>query len=139
MGIHGSRADEDTAAGGAGPVTCAVCGAPALPERGACAFCLSPVAGTGDAEGLLDYVGRVIPRARTRRGLLGRGPVRRLVVVAGGERFTGRLRKSGLELAPEAAPAAWSARLAAALAEDAAADHELRQALARAGWALRRP
>ena len=120
---------------------CRVCGAPALPVDGACAFCQSPLdahgEGVGEGEGLLDYVADHVPSARVRRGLLRRGPVRRLQVTAGGTRFTGRLRKDELELAPEADPTAWAYNLVRALAADAAADHELRHALARSGWALR--
>ena len=116
-----------------------MCGAPALPVEGACAFCLSSLGVEGSGGGLLDYVARVVPRARARRGLFRRGPVRRLLIAADGEPFSGRRRKDGLELAPDPDPAAWAYRLAGALAADSAADHELRWALTRAGWALRRP
>ncbi len=79
------------------------------------------------------------PGARARRNLLGRGPVRHLEVTAGGERYSGRLRKNGLELAPEADPALWAAGLVAALARAAGRDHEVRRALSRSGWALSVP
>lgn len=117
-------------------MTCSVCGAPALPVDGACAFCQSPLAEEGEGEGLLDYVAAHVPTARGRRGLIGRGPVTRLRVEAGGRRFSGRLRKGELELEPESDPRAWAHELVRALAADAAADHELRRALTRSGWSL---
>ena len=117
-------------------MTCQVCQAPALEVEGACAFCHSPLAGSGDAGGLLDYIAAHVPRARARRNLIGRGPVRRIELSAAGTLFKGRLRKEELELLPEPEPAAWAAELVSALARDAAADHELRRALSRSGWAL---
>jgi hypothetical protein len=117
-------------------VSCEVCGAPPLAIDGACPFCHSPLERSGGGEGLLDYLAAHVPAARARRNLLGRGPVRRFELTAGGTVFKGRLRKDELELAPEAEPAPWAARLVSALARDATSDHELRRALSRSGWAL---
>jgi hypothetical protein len=117
-------------------MTCEVCQAPALQVEGACAFCHSPLAASGEGDGLLDYVAAHLPRARVRRNLIGRGPVLRIEVSAAGTLFKGRLRSDQLELIPEPEPARWSANLVLALARDAAADHELRKALSRSGWAL---
>lgn len=117
-------------------MTCPVCGAPALPVDGACVFCGSPLREDGGGEGLLDYVAAHLPAARVRRGVLGRGPVRRLDVRVGRERFSGRLRGEELDLEPEEDPTAWAHALVAALAAEATHDHELRRALTRSGWSL---
>jgi hypothetical protein len=119
-------------------LTCDICAAPALAIDGTCPFCRSPLEQSGDGEGLLDYLYAHVPAVRARRNLVGRGPVRRVEVVAGGTVFKGRLRGDHLELAPEAEPSRWAARLVSALAGDAATDHELRGALSRSGWALTR-
>lgn len=115
---------------------CEVCRAPALEVEGACAFCRSPLSASGDAGGLLDYIAAHLPRARVRRNLIGRGPVRRIELTASGTLFKARLRNDRLELVPEPQPEHWAADLASALARDAASDHELRRALSRSGWAL---
>ena len=88
--------------------------------------------------GLLDYLALHLPNARTRRGgLLGRGPVQRFELQAGGERFAARFRKGELVLAPALAAPAWTERLLVALSREAAADAEVRRAVSRSGWALR--
>ncbi len=116
---------------------CQVCGAPALPRGGACVFCRSPLADGRAPADLLDYLAERIPGAAARRGLFRRGPVRELVVQAGGERFRARLRRGRFRLEPPLAEAEWVERLLQGLAADASADHDLRSALSRAGWALR--
>lgn len=118
--------------------TCEVCSAPALPLAGACVFCRTPLSEQPpELAGLLDYVAARLPVAEARRGLFGRGPVRRLRVEASGERFQARFRRHGLVLEPELAPAAWVDRLLAALSRRAASDGDVRAAVSRAGWALR--
>ena len=88
--------------------------------------------------GLLDYLALHLPKARTQRsGLLGRGPVQRFELQAGGESFAGRFRKGELVLSPVLAPPAWTERLLVALSREAAADAEVRRAVSRSGWALR--
>jgi hypothetical protein len=119
-------------------VICEVCSAPAVPLDGACVFCRSPLDdGRANASDLLDYVGERVSPARVRRGLFGRGPVRRFEVEAGGERFGARLRSAELTLRPDLELPLWVDRLLAALSRDAAADAGLRSAMTRAGWRLR--
>ena len=118
-------------------MNCPVCAAPALRFERACAFCGSPLETDSGGAGLLDYVAEHVPGAKSRRGLFGRGPVRRLRLVAGGETFSARLRKGELELEPDLPQAAWAHELVTRLAAQATADHELRHALARSGWTLR--
>ncbi len=115
-------------------MTCAVCSAPALPYNGACVFCRAPLATEPEPAGLLDYIAARLPRARVRRNLFRRGPVRSLRVSAAGRRFRGRLRKERLELEPDAEPAEWCEQLLSALRFDAVSDHDLRQSLSRSGW-----
>lgn len=115
-------------------MTCPVCSAPALPLRGACVFCRAPLAAGPDPAGLLDYLAARLPPARTRRGILRRGPVRSFQLVAGGRRFRGRLRSGQLVLEPAAPPAEWCEQMLSALRFEAAADHELRRSLSRSGW-----
>lgn len=117
---------------------CEVCSAPALPLEGVCVFCRSPLEdGRAGEDGLLDYLGERIARARVRRGLLGRGPVRRFDVEAGGEKFSARVRPEELALRPELELELWVDRLLAGLSRDAASDPDLRTAMTRAGWRLR--
>jgi hypothetical protein len=119
-------------------VICEVCSAPALPLEGACVFCRSPLDGERATDsGLLDYLGERVRQARVRRGLFGRGPVRKFDVEAGGERFSARLRPEQVALRPELDLELWVDRLLAGLSRDAAADAELRTAMTRAGWRLR--
>jgi hypothetical protein len=115
-------------------MSCTVCSAPDLPVDGACVFCHAPLETGPDPEGLLDYLTAHLPRARVRRGLLGRGPVRALELGVAGRRFRGRLRKEALVLDPPLAPAEWCDQLLGALRFEAAGDHDLRQALTRSGW-----
>ena len=117
---------------------CEVCSAPALPLEGACVFCRSPLDGERASDSrLLDYLGERVTSARVRRGLLGRGPVRRFDVEAGGERFSARLRSERVELRPDLDLELWVDRLLAGLTRDAAADAGLRSAMTRSGWRLR--
>ena len=118
--------------------SCGVCGAPPLAR--ACVFCHTPARSYSSPTvvGLLDYLARHLPHARVQRtGLLGRGPVRRFHLHAGGEDFEARFRKGELALQPASPPADWANRLLAALSRDAAADPEVRRAVSRSGWALR--
>lgn len=118
--------------------TCDVCSAPALAISGACVFCRTPLPHSPlELAGLLDYLAARLPRAEARRGIFGRGYVRRLRFEASGERFQARLKRSGLRLEPELEPAAWVDRLLVALSRRAAADGDVREAISRAGWALR--
>jgi hypothetical protein len=114
-----------------------VCAAPPLPSAGACAFCGAPLDGDGTVTGLLDYVAARVPGAEAGRGMLGKGPVRELRVRLGGADLHVRLRRDGLELAPAVEPEAWVGLLVSAFTAAASADHGLRRALSRTGWAWR--
>jgi hypothetical protein len=114
-----------------------VCGAPALPRGGACVFCRSPLGEGSAPPELLPYLASRIPGAVVKRRRFGRGAVRELRVEAGGESFRARQRRGRLELAPEGSASEWVERLVAALTRRAAGDGDLRDALTRAGWALR--
>jgi len=119
-------------------MTCAVCSAPAFQLDGACVFCRSPIdSGPAPAADLIAYLALRLPRARARKGVLGRGSVRGVTVQAGGEPFSARLRKEQLELQPELDVALWIDRLLAALSRDAVAEPEIREAVIHAGWRLR--
>jgi len=119
-------------------VICEVCSAPALPLEGACVFCRSPLeAQTAGEADLLDYLAERVGPARVRRGLFGRGPVRRLELEAGGEKFSARLRSEQTTLRPDLELGLWVDRLLAGLSRDAASDPELRRAMTRSGWRLR--
>ena len=117
---------------------CEVCSAPSLPLESACVFCRAPLEEqrAGGAE-LLDYLAERVASARARRGMFRRGPVRKLELEAGGERFSARFRNEQLNLRPELEPALWVDRLLAGLSRDAASDAGLRNAMTRAGWRLR--
>jgi hypothetical protein len=115
-------------------MTCSVCSAPALPYNGACVFCRAPLEAEPDPTGLLDYLAARLSRARARRSLFRRGPVRSLQISAAGRRFRGRLRKARLELDPDTDPAGWCEELLSALRFEAVGDHDLRQSLSRSGW-----
>lgn len=115
-------------------MTCSVCGAPALPYRGACVFCRTPLDAEPDPAGLLDYLAGHLPAARVRRGVFGRGPVRAIALDVGGRHFRGRLRNEQLVLEPDSAPAEWCESLLGALRFEAASDHDMRRQLARSGW-----
>lgn len=122
----------------AATASCDVCSAPALALSGACAFCRTPLpVAFQEPAGLLDYLAARLPVAEAGRGLFGRGPVRRLRVEASGERFRARLKGGALRLEPELEAAAWVDRLLAALSRRAASDGDVREAVSRAGWALR--
>ncbi len=111
---------------------CTVCGAPPLARS--CVFCHTPhrAYSAPTVVGLLDYLGRHLPRARVRRGgILGRGQVQRFQLQAGGESFAARFRKGELVLAPALPPPAWTERLLVALSREAAASprHRRRSAV----------
>lgn len=118
-------------------MSCAVCGAPAFPRAGACVFCRSPLGDGNAPPGLLDYLAARVPGARAKRGFLGRGQVREVRVEVDGEAFSARLRRGRLRLAPELQPGEWVDRLLTVLSRKAAVDADYRDAVSRAGWALR--
>jgi hypothetical protein len=116
---------------------CEVCGAPSLPLLGACAFCRSPLADHPDASGLPEYLAQKLPSARVSRGLLGRGSLREVRVVAAGADYRVSRRGEVLRFGPEAPAPEWVDRMLRDLSRDAAGDAGLRAAMTRAGWALR--
>ena len=116
---------------------CEICGAPALPLRGRCVFCFSPLEGSGDPSGLLEYLAERLPRAEAKRSWFGRGPLRELSLRASGSSFALGRRPGGLRMRPPAPPAEWVDLLLTALSEEAATDAPLRSRMTRAGWALR--
>jgi hypothetical protein len=119
-------------------LTCGVCGAPALPVGGACAFCRSPLTDQAPDAEVVSYLGRVVPGARAARsGLFGRGRVSRLEVDTSNGRFRARARRSGWRFEPEGDLAGWTDGLVKALSRRASGEPELRAALSRAGWRLR--
>lgn len=119
-------------------MTCAVCGAPALPLGGACVFCRSPLSDGGAPPGLLDYLAERLPGAGSKRsGLFRRGPVRAFTLVAGGETFRARLRRGRLTLEPDMDAGRWIDHLLGRVSRQASTDAELRAAISRAGWAQR--
>ncbi|MDQ6900537.1 MAG: hypothetical protein M3072_13700 [Candidatus Dormibacteraeota bacterium] len=118
--------------------SCEVCAAPALPLRGACAFCRSPLAeSSAEPDRLLAYLTEKLPRGKARRAVLNPNRLTGYSVVAAEKTFEARLHKVGLRLSPEADPADWIDSLLQALSRDAARDTSLRTALSKAGWALR--
>ena len=118
-------------------MSCAVCSAPPLPLDGACVFCHSPLADGPDPAGLLDYLSARIPAARSRRGILRRGPVSDLRIEVAGTVYRGRMRRDAVELVPDLEPARWVEALLRELSRRAAREPALRSAMSRSGWALR--
>ena len=118
-------------------MNCAVCSAPALPIDDACVFCHAPLAARDEPAELLDYLAERIPIAQARRGHLNRGPITEVAIDVDGRSFRARVRNEVLEVAPAVDLAAWVDLLLTKLSDAAAADHELRRAVLRSGWALR--
>jgi hypothetical protein len=121
---------------GAG-LTCAICGAPALPLDGTCVFCHAPLDKEDEPFDLLDYLVERIPTAKVRRGHLNRGPISELTVDVGGRTYRARWEKESLEFQPPVMLTAWLDLLLSGLSDAAGADADLRRAVLRSGWALR--
>jgi len=121
---------------GAG-LTCAICGAPALPLDGMCVFCHAPLDKEDEPFELLDYLVERIPTAKVRRGHLNRGPISELTVDVGGRIYRARWDKENLEFQPPVMLTAWLDLLLSGLSDAAGADADLRRAVLRSGWALR--
>ena len=120
-----------------GGLTCAICGAPALPLDGICVFCHAPLDEEAAPFELLDYLVERIPTAKVRRGHLNRGPISELSVDVGGRMFKARWEKESLEFQPPVMLTAWLDLLLSRLSDAAGADADLRRAVLRSGWALR--
>ena len=118
-------------------MNCAVCSAPALPIDDACVFCHAPLTERDQPSELLDYLVERLPIAHAKRGHLNRGPITEVSIDVNGRSFRARVRSEALELAPAVELAAWVDLLLTKLSDAAAADHELRRAVLRSGWALR--
>ncbi len=118
-------------------MNCQVCSAPALPIDDACVFCHAPLVERDHAPELLDYLVERLPIAHAKRGHLNRGPVTEVTIEIGGRSFRARIRSDELEVAPPVELAAWVDLLLTKLSDAAAADHDLRRAVLRSGWALR--
>jgi hypothetical protein len=118
-------------------MNCPVCSAPALPIDDACVFCHAPLVDRDEPHELLDYLVERIPIAQAKRGHLNRGPITELSIDVDGRSFQVRVRNEMLELRPAVELAAWVDLLLIKLSEAAAANHELRRAVLRSGWALR--
>jgi hypothetical protein len=103
-------------------------------------FCRTPLAAAPAprAAELLAYLAERLPAAATRRGAFGRGELRSLAIELEGARYAARRRGERLVLEPPAAVDDWLVLLLDRLRAGAAADHELRAALSRAGWSLQR-
>jgi hypothetical protein len=118
-------------------MNCPVCSAPALPLEGACVFCHSPMSLREDTSELLEFLVERIPTAKAKRGHLNRGPITEVVIEADGRTFRARVKNDGLDLAPPVHLTAWVDLLLTKLSDAAAADHDMRRAVLRSGWALR--
>ena len=118
-------------------MNCTVCSAPALPIADACVFCHAPLVERDEPHELLDYLVERIPIAQAKRGHLNRGPITELSIDVDGRSFRARVRNESLEVAPSVELAAWVDLLLTKLSDVAGADHELRRAVLRSGWALR--
>lgn len=118
-------------------MNCPVCSAPALPIDDACVFCHAPLTERDEPVELLDYLVERLPIAQVRRGHLNRGPVTEVSIEVDGRSFRARVKSDALEVAPAVELAAWVDLLLTKLTDAAAADHDLRRAVLRSGWALR--
>lgn len=118
-------------------MNCPVCSAPALPIDDACVFCHAPLSDRDEPSELLDYLAERLPIAHAKRGHLNRGPVTEVSIDVDGRSFRARVKSDELEVAPAVELAAWVDLLLTKLSDAAAADHELRRAVLRSGWALR--
>jgi len=118
-------------------MNCTVCSAPALSIDDACVFCHAPLVERDEPRELLDYLVERIPIAHAKRGALNRGPITELSIDLGGRSFRARVKNESLEVAPPVELSAWVDLLLTKLSDVAAADHVLRRAVLRSGWALR--
>jgi len=103
----------------------------------ACVFCHAPLVERDEPRELLDYLVERIPIAHAKRGALNRGPITELSIDLGGRSFRARVKNESLEVAPPVELSAWVDLLLTKLSDVAAADHVLRRAVLRSGWALR--
>jgi len=108
-----------------------------LPIDDACVFCHAPLVERDQPDELLDYLVERIPIAQARRGHLNRGQITELLIDVDGRSFKARFKNEVLELFPAVELAAWVDLLLTKLSDAAAADHDLRRAVLRSGWALR--
>ncbi len=90
-----------------------------------------------DTAELLEFLVERIPSAKAKRGHLNRGPITEVVIEVDGRTFRARVKNEELELAPAVHLTAWVDLLLTKLSDAAAADHDLRRAVLRSGWALR--
>jgi hypothetical protein len=118
-------------------MNCPVCSAPAMPIDDACVFCHAPLVDRDEPHELLDYLVERIPIAQAKRGHLNRGPITELSIDVDGRSFVARVRNDVLEVRPAVELAAWVDLLLTKLSDAAAANHDLRRAVLRSGWALR--
>jgi hypothetical protein len=108
-----------------------------LPIDDACVFCHAPLVDRDEPHQLLDYLVERIPIAQVKRGHLNRGPITELSIDLNGRSFRARVKNETLEVAPPVELAAWVDLLLTKLSDVAGADHDLRRAVLRSGWALR--
>lgn len=118
-------------------MNCPVCSAPALPIDGACVFCHAPMAEHEDTTELVDYLVERIPIAKVKRGHLNRGPITEVAFEVDGRSFRLRNKEGALEVTPPVTLSAWVDLLLTKLSDAASANHDLRRAVLRSGWALR--
>ena len=90
-----------------------------------------------DTSELLDYLVERIPIARAKRSHLNRGPITEVVIDVEGRSFRVRDKDGTLEMVPPVDLTAWVDLLLTKLSDAAAANHDLRRAVLRSGWALR--
>jgi hypothetical protein len=108
-----------------------------LPLDGACVFCHAPISDEEDTSELLEFLVERIPTAKAKRGHLNRGPITEVVIDVEGRTFRARVKNETLELVPPVHLTAWVDLLLTKLSDAAAADHNMRRAVLRSGWALR--
>jgi hypothetical protein len=90
-----------------------------------------------DTSELLEFLVERIPTAKAKRGHLNRGPITEVVIEVEGRAFRARVKNEELELVPPVHLTAWVDLLLTKLSDAAAADHDMRRAVLRSGWALR--
>lgn len=90
-----------------------------------------------DTTELLDYLVERIPIAKAKRGHLNRGPITEVAIDLDGRSFRVRNKEGALEVTPPVTLSAWVDLLLTKLSDAASANHDLRRAVLRSGWALR--
>lgn len=90
-----------------------------------------------DTTELVDYLVERIPIAKVKRGHLNRGPITEVAFDVDGRSFRLRNKEGSLEVTPPVTVSAWVDLLLTKLSDAASANHELRRAVLRSGWALR--